>query len=371
MAKKLVIIVGVIILAGLAAYKGVSMFGKNKISGRLMDAALVPDAGSHPRLLVLTDGSFQYISQKKGPGKQVTARKGLFCKTYLYLYDPVSKKVLERQKTKYDVLPPDCVLISLGHEIWEVPVERGYDRPHLMVLDAKTARVLMTQDDFARKFPELASGILRIVADVNWPPYLEIYTKDGRTFVYSLEQKRIYANRKSFLKSLDSQLGEIKLFVLADPSGGARKRLFLLTGPASKLCHASFAESYFSKLSLLGRFYNAKAEQLAKDTVFLEGWIAYQDSDIALIAHQDQVGSNSPRRVTCVEADGDIRWALSKEDLFPGFELREKDVFSAKFFVQKRLRVKRHGSILLIAFKPKGFMGVDISSGRILWKVLI
>ncbi|NOZ85149.1 MAG: hypothetical protein GXP49_02575 [Deltaproteobacteria bacterium] len=347
------------------------MFGRNRISGKLMDAVLIPDAGSQPRLLVLTDGSFEYLSTTKRPGKEVKTIKGLFCKTYLYHYDPMAKAVLQRQKTKYDSLPPDCVLIPIGHEIWEVPVERRFYTTHLRVLDAKTGQVIMTQNDLAKKFPELASGILRIVADVKRPPYLKIYTKDGRTLIYGLEQKKLYSDKKDFLKSLDSQLGEIKLFVLADPSGGARKRLFLVTGPAFKLYHASFMESYFAKLSLLESFYDARAEELARDKVFLEGWIAYQDQTIALIVHQDQVGSNSPRRITCVDAEGKVLWTLPQKDLFQGLELSANDAYSVKTFVQDRLRVKRHDSTLLIVFKPKGFMGVDIRTGRILWKEVI
>ncbi len=367
MAKKFIIVAAVLIIAGIAVYEGVSMFGKNKISGKLMDAVLVPGTSGSPLLLVLTDGSLEYISKSRRPGKTVTGRKGLFCKTYLYLYDPVSRKILKTVKTKYDSIPPDSVLVPIRDKIWEVSVDVSYDRPHLRVLDKASGEVIMTWSQFSSKYPELSAGVTSAIAINQWPPYLEIRTKQGKTFYYSLEAEKLFSDKKSFLASLDRLRKEIVLFKLADPSGGKRRRLFKILGFPSKLCHTSMPESYFSKPELIKRFYGATAEPIAQNQVFLDGWIAYQDSDVAVIVHQDQLGDDSPRRITCISSDGKTMWTIPQDQLLPGLMRRSKDAFSTTEIMKDRLRVKRAGNVLLFVLARKGMMAVNMDQGKVLW----
>jgi hypothetical protein len=182
MGKKLLVGLLLCVVLGLAIYEGAAMFTKDRISGRLMDAVIIPAEGKGTELLVLTDGSFSYISKSRRPGKEVTGRKGFFCKTYLYKFDPAAGKVLGRIKTKYDTLPPDSVLMAQGQRVLEVSVAPEYDRPHMKVLDIRTGKTLMTTKEFLGQFPELSSGVKRTRAVAQWPAYVEIDTKDGQTF---------------------------------------------------------------------------------------------------------------------------------------------------------------------------------------------
>lgn len=369
MVKRVIIIAGFIILAGIAAYEGGAMFGKNKVSGRLMDAVILSGPSGEELLLILTDGSWEYMSKSKRPGKEVTGRKGLFCKTYLYLYDLSSGKVLDRVKTKYDNLPPDSVLIPVGQNIWEVSVDYSYQRPHLRVLSRRSGDVVMTWEQFSARFPELSPGAVRLIAEPTWPPYIEIYTSDGKILYYSIETDKMFPDKKSFLASLDLLKEEVTLFKLVDPSGGKRRRLFKLVGPTSKLSHISIPKSYFSKPELFQRFYQATLEPMAEDKVFLEGWIAFQDSDLVVVVHQDKVGKNSPRRITCIGLDGTLRWELSQAQIFPFLERKADDPFTDPTFMEGRLRVKRQGRIMLFVLARKGIMGVDAEKGNVLWTI--
>jgi hypothetical protein len=370
MGKKVLVAFLICVVAGLILYEGISMFTKNRISGRLMDALVVPGKGETTQLLVLTDGSLSYISKSRRPGKQVTGRKGFFCKTYLYEYAPASNKVLGRLNTKYDTLPPDSVLLAQGEKALEVSVAPDYDRPHMRVLDIRTGKTLMTTEKFLGQFPELSSGVKRTRAVTQWPPYVEIDTKDGRTFFYGLESGRLYPDKNSFLQSLAAlSHGDVAVFELADPSGGVRKHLYKLTGPPAKLCHAVIPESYFSTPQLIEKRFGATAKLVAQSQVFLEGWVAYQDKNLVIVAHQDEVGENSSRSITCLDAEGGIKWRLGQEDLFPSFARRQKDGFSSLFFMRQRLHVKHMDKLLLLVLESTGMIGIDPSTGRVLWKI--
>ncbi len=369
--KKILIIFLFVIILGIVAYKGVAMFGKNRISGKLMDALIVPGPSGQAQLIVLTDGSLPYISKSRSPGKQTTGQKGLFCKTYLYMYNPVSKQVLFRIKTKCETLPPESLLILAHDQVWEVCADPAYDRPHLRVFDWKTGEILMTQDGFLSKFPQLSGGVIRIVGIPGRFPYLEIYSRDGQVFCYSLDSEKLYGDKKSFLNSLDGLSKEVTVFKLADTSGGVRKRLYKFTGPPSKLLFTSISEVYFEKPELAKAHLQASPEKIAPEQVFLEGWIGYQDSDIVVVVHQDQVGENSPRRITCMDSAGNVRWTLSQKDIFPGLARKQKDPFSTPFFLSHRLRIKKSGNTLLFVLVHEGMMLVDSAHGQVLWRLNI
>lgn len=372
MGKKILIAFLVCVVIGIIIYWGASMYMKNRLSGKLMDAVVVPVKGEGTQLLVLTDGSFSYISKSRRPGKEVTGRKGFFCKTYLYNYDPVSKKVLERTKTKYENVPPDSVLIARADRVWEVSVDPAYERPEVRALDIRTGKTLMSSEEFLGQFPELSSGVTRVRAVVSWPPYFEIVTQDGRTFFYGVDTKRLYPDKKAFLQSLDSLThGDVTVFELVDPSGGVRRHLYKLKGPASRLFHTIIPESYFSTPQLIEKRHGATTELLAENEVFLDGWIAYQDKDLVIVAHQDEVGENSARHITCLDGEGRIKWSLGQKDLFASFTRTQKEGFSSPFFMRHRLLLKRTEDLLLVVLKPVGMMGVDLATGRVLWKIKV
>lgn len=85
----------------------IPLFSPNSISGNFMDYAFVPETGN---LLILTDGSFHYTSKTTTGNSFSMKSKGLFCKTWTYVYDPVNNKVISKTKTPFDDLPPNYKL---------------------------------------------------------------------------------------------------------------------------------------------------------------------------------------------------------------------------------------------------------------------
>jgi hypothetical protein len=110
---------------------------------------------------------------------------------------------------------------------------------------------------------------------------------------------------------------------------------------------------------------------VAESEVFLNGWIAYQDKDLVIVAHQDEVGENSTRSITCLDAEGRVKWRLGQKDLFASFTRLQKDSYSTPFFMRERLHLKRTGDLLLLVLESTGMIGVDPATGRVLWKIKV
>lgn len=342
----------------------------NKIRGDLLDMTYVPGKdNSNGKLWIVTDGSFTYIQKTSTPGKVSVGRKGLFCKTYTYIYDPVEKKVLKEFKTSYDELPPKPKLFYKDGNVWMVSTQQFSYEPMITVYNAETAEEIMDTKAFVKKHEQLSSGMSELYMEDN-PKRFRISTHDGQKLIYLVDKDMLFSDDQDYRKYIESTAkGDVTIFALGEDKGGARKKLYKVTGPADKLLASSITESILNNPESVKFFYNSTSVPLTTNKAYLEGLILYQDADAVIIIHQSQIGKNADRMLTCVAADGREMWTIPPEQLFPELRVTEKDAFSVIFFIKDKLSAQRSGDVVIFKFEPAGSICFDFKTGKKLWTI--
>lgn len=345
----------------------------NSIKGDLLDLTYIPGKdGKTGKLWIQTDGSFSYIQKTETPGKMSMGRKGLFCKTFSYIYDPEQKKVIQKVKTKYDELPPPQKVFYKEGKVWIVSGEFGAYEPMVNIYDAESASLILDTKAFTSKYKELNSGMTSLRVEDN-PKRFVITTHDGQNVIYSVDKEKIFGNEQELKKSDEKASDEvITIFMLGGEDGsGPRKKLYKVTGPYSEIVNRSVSESSLNNPSSLKFFNKAEATALTPNKVYLEGLILYDDNENVIILHQSQIGKNADRMLTCIDNSGKEKWTIPPENLFKDMAVKEEDAFSVIFFMKDKFKVERAGNVIVFKFNPSGVIGFDINSGKKLWEIEI
>jgi hypothetical protein len=125
-----------------------------------------------------------------------------------------------------------------------------------------------------------------------------------------------------------------------------------------------------------GKPINVKVESsepklLTPDKIYLQGMIIYKDQDVAVILHQDKLGKNADRLLTCVDAEGNEKWTAPPEN-FPKYMMQREDKsFSDLFFMKDKFGGMRSGNIFVFKFSDFGLIGFDLETGKKLWEISI
>jgi hypothetical protein len=365
MNKKVGFGVAAALLMTVVLYLGVPMFDKNRISGELIDAEWIPNPSGGGTLCILTDGSWTYFSRTRTAGRQSQGRKGIFCKTHRYWYDPQHNRVLTRRTERYAQLPPPAVLLFAGDMLWEISTEPDRKPSRVLALRPATGEQIMDTGQFYSRFAGAGVSIQRHTLYPFPPYYLTLTTEDNRHHYIDLTSGTSAAALSSLFSD---QSGTLNRFVLADPTLGNHRLLFLITGGDWQLLASVIPQSAFKNPNYFERSLGAKAVSISPGMHFLDGVLSYQDNEIAVILHQEEMAPTADRRLTCVDKAGQIQWTLSQAQLFPGLALRQNKPFSSTAIIQNRLRIKKSGGLMLVVFQAEGWIGLDAASGRILWR---
>ena len=364
-----IILLIIIILAGIFfVYPAMT---PNKLKGDLMNVVLVPGKDGGNKLWILTDGSFHYVQETKSPGRYSVGRKCLFCKTWTYVYDPVSEKVLNKIKTEYESIITQSWISYGKGKVWIVTGAYDENPPRVFAYDAESAELLMETQDFINKYPELQSGIADVRMDKD-PDKIVINTKDGRTGVtFAVEEDKLYASDKEYDETREQDKGkQVTVFTLGSEDSGPRKKLYKVTGPKENVKDRDISESYLKDAKTLMFFTKATAEMLTPNRVYIEGMIFHQDSECCLIVHQSLAGKEAGRMLTCVDISGKEKWTASEDQLFDELKVDENDnPFSKIFFMKDNIAVMRSGNLVVLQLKDVGVIGFDYNSGKKLWEL--
>jgi len=360
----------VIILAGIFfAYPALT---PNSIHGDFMDMTVVPQKDGSQKVWILTDGSFSFIQTTKSPGSYSTGRKCYFCKTWTYIYDPVSEKVLKKIKTPYEDIITSIQILYHNNQVWVLTSEYGQNEPRIEIFDSETGDIVTDTKAFIAKYPILSGGLAGLHYNEE-EKYLNLKTKDGRQDVtYSFLTDKMYDTYSTLYEELDKATGEGSVLVLCSESSGAapRKKAFLVTGPKGKLnSNKSSLESYANNAESLKFFVGGATSEPVSEKVYLEGLIYYQDNDCALIISLDQLGKKSNRILTCIDLKSKKeKWTVNQDQLFKKMKIdEEKDTFSSLFFTKDDIKVIRSANLVLVKLKGEGVMAFDYDSGKKLW----
>lgn len=347
-----------------------SILSGKAMKGEFLNAVAVPSPGGGHRLWVLTDGSFIYIQSTKSPGRMSVGRKCVSCKTWLYVYDPVSRTVLAKFKTDYKALILYTWMAGLNGKVWVASGAYDKNEPQIFVYSAEPPGLIEETSAIIAKHPELSSGLidLKMAAD---PERIIFDTKDGRKgLVLTLDYEKFYPTETEYRNAMGlGDEDQVTVFALGLEDNGPRKRLFKVTGPKGRVKNSSLEYMLKDPKSLLS-ISNATCEPATPDRVYIEGVIFYQDAECCLVLHQDAAGQTAGRLLTCVTRDGKEIWTTAPADLFREMKVDiNKDPTSAIFFMKNKIVVSRSGSLIMLQLKGMGIIGFDLETGKKLWEV--
>ncbi len=343
----------------------------NSLSGDFLNAVIVPSKDGTQKLWILTDGSFNFIQTTKTPGRTSTGRECYFCKTWTYIIDPQTEKVLNKIKTPYEDIITQIDLVYHDGKVWQFTREYGENDPKIEAFDSETGEKVMDTKEFMSKFPELSAGLTGAYYDED-DNTVKLKTKDGRdNLVYRMEDGKLYSDFKDVREALDKDSTRTSVSVLSSENGsGPRKKLFKISGPKNKILdNKSSLESYSRNPSSM-KHYNLSSEPMG-DKIYLEGIMYYEDSDCAIIIYLDQLGRKSNRLMACVDIKtGKEKWTINEDILFDEMKIDEDDdTFSSLFFTKDNMDVKRSGNLVILQLKGQGIMGFDYSTGKKLFEM--
>ncbi len=363
-------VIVVIIIAGY--YFVFPALSPNSLSGDFLNMVIVPTKDGKQKLWVLTDGSFNFIQTTKSPGRTSTGRECYFCKTWTYIIDPETEKVLSKTKTPYEDIITMIDMVYHDGKVWTFTREYGENEPRIEAFDGETGEKVMDTKQFISKFPELSAGLTEAHYDKD-DFTVNIKTKDGIQRIYGIANGKIYKDQGEFNKaqSKDSTIISLPVMAPEDNSSSPRKKLIIAKGPKVNINqNKSSFEHFTGQDERMEEQYKIKVER-PLDKVFLEGIIYYSDADCAIIIYLDKLGKKSDRIMTCVDLKtGKEKWTVTQEDMFKQMKIDEEDdAFSSLFFTKDHIDVKRSGSLVVLQLKGRGIMGFDYNTGKKLFEM--
>jgi hypothetical protein len=362
-----VIIVAIIVVLYIFVYP--NLF-PNSIKGDLVDMTYVQEKDKKGKLWILSDDSFYYVSSYERPGYKSWGTECLFCKHFLYIYDPVEDKVIKKIEIDYDDVPPKPKLFFLNGIIWKVNREHLDNEPGIFQYDAESGKEILNTEGFINKFPRLAAGIVGLSINDN-PLALDLKTYDGYDYFYSFVHDTLFAERRDmneFYQKTDVDVTTV--FALAEESGTPRKKLYKVTGPGSRIMDERILNRQLDDPEYLKRHFDATAKLITPDRVFIEGVVLCYNDEAAVILHQNRIGKKADRILTCVEADGRERWTIPPNKLFEELKIdKEEDPFSDIFFMKDKISASIEGDIMIFKLVPEGIIGFDFKTGEKLWTI--
>jgi hypothetical protein len=361
----------VMVIIGLVIFIGCpELINPHKIKGNIVDVIYVPSKDfKNGNLWVLTNGSYAYTSKKMSGNN---SKDCYFCKKFIHIYDPVTKKIINRFNIKYDGPDYSVKLFYKRNYVFMLISQDATtnQHPEIIKFNAENGTIISTTKDFINRFPPVKSGIAELYYN-NKPESLLLTSLDGQKCTYFFDCDTIFIENSDYDKYLSQKISDtviVSQYLLAeDNKAPQRKNLYEVTGQKKDIYNKYITESVIDDSSSLYFFYKAKSKPLIPNKIFLEGYIVHSDSEYVIIVHQKQIGIDSDRLLTCINSKGKYMWALQQSELFPNLRLSSKDAFSTLFFIKSDLNAYRYGNMLIFKFKKNEIMGIDITTGKKVW----
>ncbi len=370
---KIVGIIALLILITGGIFYLYPLLTPDKIRGGIIDCALVPQKDGSNRLWILTDGSFSYISSTKTPGHYSVGRKCLFCKAWLYEYDPVGEKVTRKIKIPYEDIIIRTSMFYSGDMIWHVADAYHLDGPKIQTFDVHTGAMVEDTEGFASRHPELAAGIIKVRYDQK-KGLISMDTKDGKTnLIYAIKEKKLYPSYSVHYDEQRKDISEREKFLLCAQDGQKTRSLLYKVKAVHRelMWNESNLQDHCERNmeNIDSRIEGAEAKRLS-DSVFLRGIIYHQDRDGVIIIHLNQIDKRADRIMTCIDREGKIRWTVPQSEMFKRMQIDEDGGYYSTFGgTENKIKVSRSGKLVVLILEGMGIMGFDYATGKKLFTI--
>lgn len=338
------------------------------VRGEFQNLAIFPSADGKNKLWIQTDGSFSFIMERKSGGSYSIGREGLFKKTYSYVYDPISENVLKGYYTELDYLPASPEMFFTNGKIWVITPSINAP-PFVNAYNPDTFEEVLNTQSFCAQNPQLSAGLEKLYVDRSLPMRMNLTAKDGKEIIYSVQDEKFFADYADLSKYYKENDKTVNIFTLeAEKNSQARKILYYITGPASKLYFSSPRGQNIFESGKNKSYEEMTSIPILHEKAFLESELLYFDDEIAVVIHQDNVGKTADRMLTCVDKSGKELWTIPQDELFDEIKVKESDAFSVIFFMKSKMSVQRSGNTVVFIYKPEGAMAFELSTGKKFWE---
>lgn len=338
------------------------------VRGDFQNLAIFPSSDGKNKLWIQTDGSFGFIMERKSAGSYSIGREGIFEKTYSYVYDPVSESVLKGYYTELDYLPASPEMFFINGKVWVITPSLNAP-PFVNAYNPDTFDEILNTQSFCAQNPQLTAGLEKLYVDRSLPIRMNLTAKDGKEIIYSVQYEKFFDDYAALSKYYKENDKNVNIFTLeAEKNSQARKVLYYINGPASKLYFSSPRGQYIAENEKSKSYEGMTSVPILHEKAFLESELLYFDDDIAVVIHQDNVGKTADRMLTCVDKSGKELWTIPQSELFDEIKVKESDAFSVIFFMKSKMSAQRSGNTVVFIYKPEGAMAFDLPTGKKLWE---
>jgi hypothetical protein len=342
-----------------------------RFTGEFVDAVIVPQTGTTPKIFILVDGSKKYIETRKSPGHYSTGVACIDCKTTAYIYDPEANTIINTTDHKFPGVVTSTEIAYVNGKVYQFVNEYDVTPAGIFTYDAASGNMTGETADFINKYPELSGGLTKLSY---WDKdgVVKMETTDGRkNVIFNVELEKVFTDEKTMKKMLESSDdGEGYLYGMNSEDNDSRFQLHKITAPLKRIKNEGRTlMSYAGRAGML-KMYDAKSEKVS-DKNYIEGIIYAQDADYIFLVSLTQAGKKCDRIFTCVDAEtGKEKWSIQQSDLFDYMKIDEEQNSQQSFSSTKdKISVQRLGSLVLLKLKGDGVMGFDANTGKKLWSI--
>ncbi len=361
------IVIGVVILTALFLpnyFSGfMEVFDSGPIKGTMFDLTYVPDDSGKGKVWLVTNPSFTYVQTVETPGSYSMSTECVGCKIRVYIYDQATEEIVDQWDIAVNGLPYDADLYYGGGAVWLSARDSSSNAPFIYKYQAQNGEVLYNTESFVAEHSELTGSVIELMQFEN-PYRYNLKLSDGKKFIYVIDEDKFYPDEAALNDSLKAD-ETVNLFVLTEESSTDRTILYSLTGPKNKVMDGH-CDTYVDEEDTLDFFCEATAKKLS-DEVFLDAYIVYRDAELAVIIHQNSLGTDAKRQLPAYNIEGEKLWTIPQEQLFDEMRFSPEDPFSETFFIKSDFTAERSGNVFVFIMEGVGAAAFDTADGRPLW----
>lgn len=348
-------------------------------------------------------------------------------KYFIDLINPAQKRLEESIELGY--IP--FAMSSSDMAKWELTADNQFfisnKKFPFQFRDGFTGKVVKTEADLIRNFPQLKAGIGEVIKTSNYEPnWYELTTKDGLKFLYQpssnslttkaeidkeLEEFRKWdapldvnspKTKKCFAWGLGNHEVRKELYLVSDYKHMYDTRLYpndlkslyerrgkmdeeLANGKKyyeeRRKREAEYNSEYRERmLKNLDEEFKKSQEEIQKryairtqreqqllmhlkDKVFLNGSIIYGDSTLCVVLHATEISKSAQNKLTCIDKSGKIRWETAP---VPSNVLLVEPNQTGSY-----IRTHRQGGNLVILnnyrYGQIGACKISLTDGKLVW----
>lgn len=345
-----------------------------RFTGEFIDAEMVTGSDGSQKLWILSDASVKFMLKQKSTGHFSMGMACNDCKTIAYIYDPVSGNVEKQTVNTFNDIIRQSHITTSGGKIYQFTNPTEKDGARINIYDASTGEIISDTKGFIDAHTELSSGIIDLTF-YERDGTVHFNTKDGQKgLIYDPKQDKIFEDDVKRIDALGENApeGTGSFYILRQQKNDERKSLLKATASNKDIITKnSTLVSYSTDTRFLKIVMpDANIEKIG-DKTYLSGEMFYQDNDYVVFIYLDQAGKTANRIMTCIDAKtGKELWTMGPDELFSWMKIDNANGSSLST-TDSKIRVKRTGNILTLAFQGQGIMGIDPGSGKKLWTVEI